>query len=105
MKTAYLAAAGTAAAATTGPGRLLGVQVLTLGTAGMKFYDSATTTSTAGLTLLALAASSAAGFYQLGATGFGVPYQSGIWMAGATNTPEVLVVYSPGIPNDGRPAV
>ena len=106
MKTKYVGAAATAAAAaTTGPGRLLGVQILTVGSAAVSLYDSATTTSTAGLLLFTVIASATAGaFAPCGPDGYGIPFANGIWVASTTNTPEMLVVYSPNCPADGRPA-
>lgn len=110
MQTSAFTAAQTAyAAAATGPGRLLGVQITTQGSvagAAIIIYDNASA-ATGAILFSSWGSGIAAinpGWYGAGPVGMGIPYANGLWVASQSSGSAGVVVYSPGVPNDGRPA-
>jgi hypothetical protein len=111
--TPYTAAQAAFAASTTA-GRLLGVQVTTTGTttgAAITIYDNA---SAASGTILFTAYGSGGTVTSIdisptwkpaGPPNVGIPYSNGLWVVSTASTGGAgVVVFSEGVPNDGRPA-
>lgn len=113
MKATPYTAAQTAFAASTTPGRLLGVQVTASGTssgAGITIYDNATAASGtvlftdigSGGTLTSIVIGP--GWRQCGPMRAGIPYANGLWVVSTASTGGAgVVVFSEGIPTDDRP--
>lgn len=110
MKATAFTAAQAAFAASTTPGRILGVQITTQGTTtgnAMTIYDNASAAS--GTVLFTQTGSGTAalplGWYPCGPAGTGIPFANGLWVVSTASTGGAgVVVFSEGVPTDGRPA-
>ena len=110
MKATPFTAAQTAFAASTTSGRLMGVQLTTQGSTtgnAITIYDNATAAS--GTVLFTQTGSGTAalplGWYQSGPQGAGIPFANGLWVVSTASTGGAgVVVFSEGVPADGRPA-
>jgi hypothetical protein len=92
------------------PGRLLGVTITATGTGTTTFYDNATTNSGTILAAVLGTGTNAIGtFIPIGLgtqqNRYGMPYFNGITINQASTSPGITVLYSPGVPADGRPAM
>jgi hypothetical protein len=104
VATPFTSAQAAFSIASSGPGRLLGVQIAATGTGVITIYDNPSAAS--GNIIFGTGASPTANaFIQAGGSGVGIPYNTGLWGVFAASSPAGTILTSPGTPNDGRPAV
>lgn len=97
FRSAHAAGAGGASAALTGRGRLCRVVVMTSGSAATDLYDN---TAASGTKVATIPASPTVGAVY----DFQIPVDTGIFVAGATNTSGLTVTFNKGGVNGNAPA-